>query len=224
MFLDVGALEKFDVKKKFGIKVGDPIIPDSDFTIMGNKKMYLSKAFDNRVACAIVLDVARKLQRAKHPNTLLTGATVQEEVGCRGAATIAHMGNPDVALVVDVGVAQDMPPNSFSKDEKLGGGPVVLIYDGGMIPNLRLRDLIAKTAEEKKIPFHFSYMEGGTGDGARIHMTRLGVPTVYMGPPVRYIHSHNGILYRPDYDNTVKLMVEVIKKLDMKTVKWLTEA
>lgn len=224
MFLDVGAMEKFDVKKKLGIKVGDPIVPDSQFTIMGNKKLYMSKAFDNRVACAIALDVARTLKKVKHPNLLMAGGSVQEEVGLRGAATIAHMGNPDVALVIDVGVAQDIPPNTFSKEEKLGGGPVILVYDGGMIPNLRLRDLVAKTAEEKKIPYHFSYMAGGTGDGARIHITRMGVPSIYIGPPVRYIHSHNGILYRPDYDNTVKLLVEVIKKLDKKTVKWLTEA
>jgi endoglucanase len=223
MFLDVGVIEKFDIKKKLGIKVGDPIVPDSQFTIMGNNKLYMSKAFDNRVACAIVIDVARKLKKIKHPNMLLAGGTVQEEVGLRGAQTIAHIGNPDVALVVDVGVAQDIPPEGFSKDEKLGAGPVVLIYDGGMIPNLKLRDLIIKTAEQKKIPYHLSYMAGGTGDGARIHMTRAGVPAIYVGPPVRYIHSNNGILYRKDYDNTVKLMVELIKKLDKKTVKSLTE-
>lgn len=223
MFLDVGVVEKFDIKKKLGIKVGDPIVPDSQFTIMGNNKLYMSKAFDNRVACAIVIEVAKRLKKIKHPNMFLAGGTVQEEVGLRGAQTIAHIANPDVALVVDVGVAQDIPPEGFSKDEKLGAGPVILIYDGGMIPNLKLRDLVVKTAEQKKIPFHFSYMAGGTGDGARIQMTRSGVPSIYIGPPVRYIHSNNGILYRKDYDNTIKLMVELIKKLDKKTVKSLTE-
>ena len=55
-------------------------------------------------------------------------------------------------------------------------------------------------------------------------MSRLGVPTIYIGAPVRYIHAHNGIMNRADYDNTVKLICEVIKKLDKKTVKSLTEA
>jgi endoglucanase len=79
-----------------------------------------------------------------------------------------------------------------------------------------------KTAEENKIPYHLSYMERGTGDGARIHMTRSGVPSIYMGPPTRYIHSHNSMIYRKDYDNTLKLLVAVLKKLDKKTVASLT--
>lgn len=224
MFIDVGAQEKFDVEKKLGVKPGDPIVPDSDFVKMGNPDLYLSKAFDNRVACAIALELLKKFKGVKHPNTILAGATVQEEVGLRGAATVAHLGDPDVCLVVDVGVAQDTPPDGFKKAEKLGSGPSILIYDAGMIPNLRLRDLIIKTAEEKKIPYHTSYMERGSGDGARIHISRLGVPSIYIGPPVRYIHSAHSILSRTDYDLTIKLFVEVIKKLDKKTVKWLTEA
>jgi len=224
MFIDVGALQKFDVSKKLHVKPGDPIIPDSNFTIMGNKKMYVAKAFDNRVACAIVIELLKKFQKVKHPNTILGGATVQEEVGLRGAQTIAHLGKPDVGIIVDTGIGQDVPPDGFKKTEKMGAGPVILIYDAGMIPNLKLRDLVMKTAEEKKIPYHISYMERGATDGGRIHMSRIGVPSIVIGPPVRYIHSHNSILCRDDYDNTIKLVFEVIKKLDRKTVKSLTEA
>ncbi len=224
MFIDVGCQEKFDVKKKLGIKLGDPIIPVSEFTIMGNQKMYLSKAFDNRVGCAVAIDVLKKFQKVSHPNMLLAGASVQEEVGLRGAQTVAQMSEPDVCIVVDTGIGQDIPPNTFKKAEKMGGGPAVLIFDACMIPNLKLRDLVISTAESKKIPFHLTYMEGGCTDGARIHMNRTGVPTVVIGPPVRYIHSHNGILNRTDYDNTVKLICELVKKLNKKTVNSLTEA
>lgn len=223
MFLDVGVQEKFDVKKKLGIKLGDPIVPDGQFTIMANPKNYLSKAFDNRMGCAVALDVISKFQRVKHPNTIFGGATVQEEVGLRGAQTLAHLIDPDVCFCVDVGVAQDVPPDGFKKPEKLGGGPSILIYDGCMLPNNGLRDLTIKTAQQKKIPFHLTYMERGCGDGGRIHLSRTGVPTIYIGAPTRYIHAHNGIMNRTDYDNTVKLIVEVIKKLDKKTVQSFTE-
>ena len=223
MFLDVGVQEKFDVKKTLGIKVGDSIVPDSDFIILGNHKQYLSKAFDNRMGCAVALDVVRKFQKVKHPNTIYAGGTAQEEVGLRGAQTLAHLVDPDVCFTVDVGVAQDVPPDGFKKKEKLGGGPSILIYDAMMLPNLKLRDLIIETAEQKKIPFHLTVMEKGAGDGGRIHMSRLGVPTIYIGTPVRYIHAHNGIMNRTDYDNTVKLICEVIKKLNRKTVASFTE-
>jgi len=223
MFIDVGGQEKFDVKKKLGIRLGDPIVPDSQFTIMGNRKMYMSKAFDNRVSCAIVIELMRKFQKVRHPNTILGGASVQEEVGLRGAQTLAHMADPDVAIIVDVGIAQDVPPDGGKKSEKLGGGAAILIYDALMIPNIKLRDLLIETAEQKKIPYHLSNLERGGTDGGRIHISRAGVPSVVIGPPVRYIHSHNGIMNRTDYDNTIKLIAEVIKKLDKKTVDSLAE-
>ena len=96
MFIDVGATEKFDIQKKLGVRVGDPIVPDSEFTIMGNKQNYLSKAFDNRMGCAVALDVINKFQRTKHPNTIYAGGSVPEEVGLRGAQTMAHLVDPDV--------------------------------------------------------------------------------------------------------------------------------
>ena len=223
MCIDVGVQEGFNAKEALGIQLGDPIIPDSDFTIMGNPRMYLSKAFDNRMACAVVIDVFRALKGEGHPNTLLGAGSTQEEVGLRGAQTLAHLGDPDAALIVDVGIGQDIPPNGFKKAEKLGGGPGILLFDASMIPNRRLRDLVTDTAEELKIPYHLSYMERGGTDAGRIHMSRTGVPSVVVGPPVRYIHSHNGILNRDDYDNTVRLIAAVVRKLDARTVAGLTE-
>ncbi|MCM2272148.1 MAG: M42 family metallopeptidase [candidate division Zixibacteria bacterium] len=223
MFIDVGVVQKFDVKKKLGIKQGDPIIPDSQFTILGNKKLYMAKAFDNRVACAIVVEVSRRLKKIKHPNTFLASASVQEEVGLRGAQTLGWLGEPDICLVVDTGIALDVPPESTKKAERLGGGPAILLYDAGMIPNQKLRDLVMDTAKKAKIPFHVTTMERGATDGGRIHISRVGVPSIVIGPPVRYIHSHNAILHRDDYDNTIKLLVELIKRLDAKTVKSFTQ-
>jgi len=224
MFIDVGVQEKYDVQKKLGVKVGDPIIPVSEFTIMGNKKMYMAKAIDNRMACAVVIEVMKKLKNVKHPNTFQGCASVQEEVGLRGAQTLAQLADPDICIVVDTGIAQDVPPDGFDKVEKLGSGPSILIYDARMIPNLKLRDLVIDTAEKKKIPYHLTSMAGGATDGGQIHISRIGVPTIVIGPPVRYIHSHNSILNRADYDNTVKLVFELVKILDKKKVASMTEA
>ncbi len=222
MFIDVGTMDKFDIKKKLGIRVGDVIVPDSQFAIMNNEKMYLSKAFDNRVSCAVVIDVLRHFKKAAHPNTIFGIGTVQEEVGSRGARTVSYKVDPDLAIIADVGIAQDVPPENFSKAERLGGGPAILVYDAGMIPNVRLRQMVIRTAEENKIPFHLTTMERGGTDGAEIHKSRAGVPSIVIGVPVRYIHSHNGIIYRGDYDNTVKLIIALIKKMNKKAVDALT--
>ncbi|MFH1701685.1 MAG: M42 family metallopeptidase [Candidatus Zixiibacteriota bacterium] len=221
MFIDVGGMEKFDITKKLGVEIGDAIVPDSDFTVMNNKSVYMAKAIDNRIACALVVEVMRKLKKAKHPNLIIGAGSVQEEVGLRGANTIAYVSKPNVAIIIDVGIALDVPGYK-GRPEKFGGGPSILIYEGGMIPNTRLRKLFMDTAKRMKLPYNLSYMERGSGDGSRIHLSRSGVPSIYIGPPTRYIHSHNSMMYRKDYDNTLKLIVEVVKKLDKKTVDSLT--
>ena len=88
-----------------------------------------------------------------------------------------------------------------------------------MIPNLKLRDLAIETARKHKIPCQVSSLEGGATDGSPIHLHNKGVPTLYLGVPTRYIHSHAGILHADDYDNTVKLITEMVKVLDAKAVK-----
>lgn len=221
LFIDVGCTEKFDVQKRLGVQIGDVIIPEAPFEILGNKDLYLAKAFDNRIACAAVIDITAKLAKAKHPNTVFGVGTVQEEVGLRGAGTAAWQVDPDVGFAVDVTVARDTPGITPKSDE-VGKGPVLIVYDGSMIPNFKLRKLVQETAEKGKIPFQFGSLERGGTDGGRIHMSRRGVPSMTIAIATRYIHSHAAILSRKDYDNLVKLMVAVIKRLDAKTVKSLT--
>lgn len=220
LFIDVGCQEKFDVQKKLGIEVGDVIIPEASFEIMSNPDMYLSKAFDNRIACAAVIDILAALKKSSHPNTVFGVATVQEEVGLRGAGTAAYHVDPDVAIALDVTVARDTP--GMAGGETVGKGPVIIVYDGSHIPNFKLRTLMQETAEKLKVPVQFGSLERGGTDAGRIHLTRRGVPVMALGIATRYIHSHAAMLSRRDYDNWVKLMVALIKRLDAKTVKGLT--
>jgi len=221
MFIDVGAKNKKEATGRFGIRVGDAVIPICPFTSMRNKKLLMGKAFDDRAGVAMFIDVLRKLARAKHPNTVYGVGTVQEEVGTRGAETAAHVVQPHVALVAEVGIANDIPGAKAEDKEKgtLGKGPQIYFLDAGMIPNLRLRDFLIDLAEEKKIPYQISMLERGATDGRPIHLHGIGVPSVYIGVATRYIHSHAGILHTDDYDNAVKLIAEAVKRLDAKTVQ-----
>jgi len=219
MYIDVGATSDWDVKKKLEIRPGDPILPDSSFTVMANPNLLLAKAWDNRMGCALAAETARHLKGQKHPNTLFAVATVQEEVGLRGAQTSATKIRPDVALALDVGIAHDTP--GTEGDEKLGGGPLIVIYDSSAIPNRHLRDLVIETGEKLRMPLQFESVERGGTDAGRIHMTGEGVPSLSLGIAARYIHSHVSIIDRRDFDATVKLLVAVVKRLDRKTVDGL---
>jgi endoglucanase len=216
MFIDVGATSDWDVKKKLDIRPGDPILPDSKFTQMANPNLMLAKAWDNRIGCAMAAEAVRALKGASHPNTVYAVATVQEEVGLRGAQTSAFKIQPDVAFALDVGIAHDSP--GTEGDEKLGGGPLVVVYDASSIPNRGLFDLVIDTAKKIKVPLQFESVERGGTDAGRIHLTGQGVPCISMGVPARYIHSHVSMIDRRDFDATVKLLVALVKRLDKKTV------
>jgi len=225
MYIDVGACSEEEVRE-MGVRPGDPIIPISEFTIMANPKFYLSKAFDNRVGCALAMQTLCQLAEPAsggHPNAVYAVGTVQEEVGLRGAKTSAFAIDPDVAIILEVDIAGDVPGIKPEESTvKMGGGPTLLVYDARMIPNLKLRDLVIATAEEMGISLQFSAMPGGATDGGMIHMHNEGVPAVVIGVPTRHIHSHNALLHRDDYDRALRLIVALVKKLDAETVAGLT--
>jgi endoglucanase len=224
MFIDVGVREKFDAIKKLGITIGDAIVPYSPFTVMTHGKMYLGKAFDDRIGCAAVIEVMQKLAKAKLPNTLFGVGTVQEEVGLRGAGTAAYMCEPDVAIAIDVSPAKDTPGIKGEATEKLGAGAAIFVYDAGLVPNAKLKQLVIDTAKKNKIPYCLVTLQRGATDAGRIHMIRQGVPSICIAINARYIHAHTSVIYRDDYLNAVKLVTEVIKRLDKKTVQGLTQS
>jgi putative aminopeptidase FrvX len=218
MHIDVGAARGFDVVKTLGVRPGDAIVPWSPFQMMGNPRTYLAKAWDNRIGCALMIDVLRRLAKQRHPNAVYAVGTVQEEVGLRGAQTSAAAVDPDVAFALDVSIAHDTPGFPPEEAEALGAGPAILVYDRSMLPNRNLLDLVIDVATRARIPYHFSTVEKGGTDAGKIHMNRIGVPSLFVGVPTRYIHSHIGIIHRSDYDNCVKLLTEVVRVLDAKKV------
>ena len=221
MFLDIGAKDQQQALD-MGVRPGDPVAPFSRFADLGNGRL-LGKAWDDRVGCAMVIEVLRQLARLGHPNTVYAVGTTQEEAGLLGAQTSAFAIKPQVAIVAEVSVASDVPGSTQDGSySELGKGVALCIRDAGLIPNRRLRELVAGVAEEAGIPIQYVTMERGTTDGTRVQVHGEGVPTLYIGPPTRYIHSHAGLIDADDFDNAVKLLVEVTKRLDQNTVAGLT--
>ncbi|WP_067730625.1 M42 family metallopeptidase [Oceanobacillus damuensis] len=219
MFIDIGASSKEEAKE-FGVKPGDSVVPYFEFTPLKNEKLLLAKAWDNRIGLAIAIEVLKRLKGEEHPNVVYGVGTIQEEVGLRGAKTSAQAIQPDIGFGVDVGIAGDTPGISDKDaDSKLGKGPQIVLYDASMVSHKGLRDLVVQTADENNIPYQFASLAGGGTDSGSIHLTGNGVPSLSITIATRYIHSHAGILHRDDFENAVKLIVQVIKKMDADTVK-----
>lgn len=222
MFIDIGATSKEEAES-FGVRPGDSVVPYFEFQPMKNEKLLLAKAWDNRVGCAIAIEVLKQLKDADHPNVVYGVGTVQEEVGLRGAKTSTNMIEPDIGIAVDTGIAGDTPgisPNDA--DSKIGKGPQIIIYDASMVSHKGLRDFVIKTADDNNIPYQYASIAAGGTDSGSIHLTANGVPALSIGIATRYIHSHAGIIHEDDFDNAVKLIVEVIKQLDKDTVHKIT--
>ena len=218
MFIDIGATSKEEALS-WGVLPGDMVTPYFEFNVMKNEKHLLAKAWDNRIGCAIAIDVLKALKDEQHPNIVYGVGNVQEEIGLRGAKTSSFKIKPDIGFAVDVGIAGDTPGITPKEStSKMGAGPQILIYDASMVAHTGLRDFVVGIAEEAGIPFQYEAIAGGGTDAGSIHLTANGVPSLAIGVATRYIHSHAGILHRDDYENAVKLIVEVIKKLDRKTV------
>lgn len=222
MFIDIGASSREEAES-FGIRPGDSVVPICDFEVMTNEKLLMAKAWDNRIGCAIAIEVLKQLQNEEHPNEVYGVGTVQEEVGLRGAKTSAQKIQPDIGFGVDVGIAGDTPGvNESDARAKIGEGPQILVYDASMISHRGVREFVVNTAEENEIPYQYDAMSAGGTDSGAIHLTANGVPALSITVPTRYIHTHAGILHRDDFENAVKLIVEVIKKLDQDTVENIT--
>ncbi|WP_027417750.1 M42 family metallopeptidase [Aneurinibacillus terranovensis] len=218
MFIDIGASSREEAEE-FGIRPGDTVVPICPFTVMNNPKIMMAKAWDNRVGIAMAIETLQSLQGIDHPNTVYGVGTVQEEVGLRGAQTSVHAVDPDIAFAVDVGIAGDTPGiKEQDAQSKIGAGPQIMLYDSSMVSHPALRNFVIDTAREHNIPFQYDAMAGGGTDAGRMHLHGQGVPSLVISIATRYIHSHCAILHQDDIDNAVKLITEVIKKLDADTV------
>jgi len=219
MFIDVGTRDKSQAEQEFGITPGDHIVPATRFAHMADTRLVSGKAFDDRVGVALMIDALRYFADKKHSNTLYGVGTTQEEVGMRGADTAVDMVNPDIAIVLEGTPADDMP--GVNKEEAqgiIGYGPQIRLFDPTMITNRTLAQWVKNIAEECDIQHQVAVRVGGGTDARPIHLHLAGVPTIVLGVPVRYAHSHVGILSLDDYDKTLQLITETLQRLDTQTV------
>lgn len=217
LYIDVGA-PNAEAATAMGIAVGDSVVPAVQTDWLTQPDIMIGKAFDNRVGCAAIIQVLRELDET-HPNLVIGAGTAQEENGIKGARTVANLAEPDLCLVLEGAPADDFPDAGSIIQGKLGGGPQLRYLDPSMIANRALLQLIMSVATDLQIPYQVAVREGGGTDAAEIQTRGLGgVPTAVIGVPVRYAHSHQGIINLNDLKATVNLVKALITKLDQTVV------
>jgi len=223
LFLDVGATSDAEVAA-MGIAPGDPVVPDAPFTVLNGTDNYLAKGWDDRVGCGVVIEAMRRLATLPHPNQILWTITTQEEVGLRGAEAAAAAVKPAIALALEGGITGDVFPGRAEETQtKLGAGPGIFLYDSSALPNRKLTQLVKQTAAARKLPLQTDLVQGYGDDSAELQRSNGGVPTVNLVVPIRYTHSHNGIMNRRDFDQMVELLVALLQKLDDATVNLIRD-
>jgi putative aminopeptidase FrvX len=215
LWIDVGAGNAEEVKK-WGIEIGDPIVFHPNFQKMG-KDTIVSKAIDNRVGCAILIDLAEKMKTKKIDYQLFFVAASQEEVGSRGAKVAAQTLGPDMAMVIDTVPASDpvTPPQQATAE--CGKGPVIRSMDvnalgWGTIYSKKIRQRLIHTAIKNRIPFQKDISRTWT-DASSIHTSGRGIPCGGIYIPRRYSHSPMELVKWSDVERTAELLYLFCKNL-----------
>ncbi|MDA1477661.1 M42 family metallopeptidase [Bacillus changyiensis] len=216
MVIDIGADDREDAEK-IGVRPGQQIVPICPFTPLANEKKWMAKAWDNRYGCGLSIELMKEMQGVDLPNTLYSGATVQEEVGTRGAQAAANMIQPDLFFALDASPANDTNGDK-QQFGQLGKGVLLRIFDRTMVTHREMRNFVLDTAETYDIPYQYFVSRGGT-DAGRVHISNEGVPSAVIGICSRYIHTSASIIHVDDYQAAKELLIKLVKACDRSLVQ-----
>lgn len=206
LFVDLGLPVK-EVKKL--VRIGDPITMDRDLIEMGT--MVCGKTLDDRVGVYCMIESMKRLK--KHSDDIYAVATVQEEIGVRGAKAATFGIDPDMGVALDITISADVP-GVEERDHltKLGHGVGIKILDGYSISDPRLVNFVRALAEKKKIKYQMEILTGGGTDAGGMQLSRAGIPVLTLSIPNRYTHSVVEMCHKTDIEDTIKLMTAFLEE------------
>ena len=210
-FIDLG-LPRAEVARR--VQIGDPVTRQREFVKVG--KSVNSKSLDDRVGVFVMIEAVRKARR--HGCDLYAVASVQEEVGLRGALAASGSVKPDIGVALDVTLANDLP-DAKPQDavSALGGGAAIKVLDGSVIAHRKLVDYMVKTAKAKKIPYQLEVLPAGGTDTAAMQRSGEGAIAGCISIPCRYVHSVIEMCHEKDVQATIDLLAVLIR--DMHTAE-----
>ncbi|SUP43341.1 M42 family metallopeptidase [Veillonella criceti] len=220
--VDVGTTSREETERTFSIAPGDPIVPEVIFDYNEHTGVCFGKAFDNRVGCACIIDTMDKVfTGGAEPQvvTVVGAFAAQEEVGMRGAKVTAQVVKPDLAIVFEGSPADDFFVAPLQAQGQMKKGAQIRLFDKSYISNIAFVEVAEKVAKELQIPIQKAVRRGGSTNAGVISLTEKAVPTLVIGVPSRYVHSHYNYCALSDLEAASNLATAVIKALDEDTVR-----
>lgn len=214
MQIDVGATSRNEVINEFKIDVAAPIVPFVDFEYNEKSGIMMGKAFDNRLGCAAVIEALKKLENENLSINVIGALAAQEEVGTRGAQITSNTIKPDIAIVFEGSPADDIYTDKFTMQSGLNYGPQIRHRDNSYVSHHRFITFAKSIANKNNITCQNTVRVAGGTNAGKIHLSNEGVPTLVLGIPTRYVHTHHCYASFNDFQNTVSLAVEIIKNLN----------
>ncbi|MDO4295350.1 MAG: M20/M25/M40 family metallo-hydrolase [bacterium] len=221
LFIDVGACSRKEAMEEFGIRIGDPVVPEVTFSYQEKRGLCFGKAFDNRMGCASIVHTMRALKaEAKELAVDVVGAfAAQEEVGTRGASVTAAVCKPDLAIVFEGSPADDFFVSAGMAQGAMHGGVQLRRMDKSYLSNPAFLAYAREVAEKNHIRYQETVRRGGSTNAGKISLSGKAVPVLVLGIPARYVHSHYNFTAVEDMEATAALATEVIRNLDEERIR-----
>ncbi len=213
--IDVGACSKEEVMEVYGIRIGDPVVPDVTFEYNEEQGLCYGKAFDNRLGCVCIIETMKVLSEDTNLAVDVVGAfAAQEEVGTRGAAVTSQVVKPDFAIVFEGSPADDFYYSVGMAQGSLRKGVQIRHRDLSYISNPVFIDLAHKIGDKYGIKYQDTVRRGGSTNAGKISLEGKAVPVLVLGVPSRYVHTHSNFAAMEDIDAAIQMAAEVIRALD----------
>ncbi len=219
MVIDIGASSSDEVRDIYKVGIAAPVVPEVTCTYDEKHDILVGKAFDCRIGCAALLATMEELKDQKLAVNLVGDFSSQEEVGTRGSIVSTNTIKADIAIVFEGCPADDTVVPAYQAQTCIKKGPMLRHIDSRMITNPRFQRFALDLAKKHGIPVQEAVRSAGATNGAPIHLSNAGVPTIVIGVPVRYAHTHYGISAYSDVQNSVKLAVEIIQALNESIIR-----
>lgn len=214
MQIDVGSTSAEETKELFGIRLACPVVPDVTFERISKKEDYfIGKAFDCRIGVAAEVLTLQALAGKDLDVNVEAVFSTQEELGTRGIKVASKNLKADLAICFEGAPADDTFGDPSQQQTVLGKGPMLRHFDSTMLTHPGFQAYALKIAEEKGIPVQEGVRTGGGTNGSVLHLAGQGIPTIVIGVPVRYIHSHYGIACYEDYMHARDLALAIVKNI-----------